>query len=139
MERSTSGEDAAAGERLEARRRALRKRFCHMGWTPGGAAGVLDAGGRIRQGTAALFRQLGDPCLQPETPPLLGFLHPKDRCAVSNGLAEIAGRGRAYGCWIVRLQAGPDAWRWCRLELSNALDDPEIAGVLVGIREIEEG
>ena len=99
------------------------------------ASVVVDHGGCILYATQSIQRILG---LQPED--LIGrqgldFIHVDDRNRTRKELAILAARPHEPRCIQHRIVL-PEGVRWLEMVLTNLLNDPDIQGVVINVRDV---
>ena len=97
---------------------------------------VLDVEGRPVYRSPAFQRILGYNVLDMKTVRFLDLVHPGDRPAAEQAMAEIMTMSyRTSPRLLVRLRAKDGRWRVCEAVLANLLDHPAVGGIVVNWRE----
>ena len=99
---------------------------------------ILEADGSLRYVSPAADRVLG---YRPED--LVGtlafdYVHPEDIEYVSKSFAQTLDKPGVHPPIEYRVRAADDSWRRLEVILSNRLNDPQMAGVVVNVRDVTE-
>lgn len=104
----------------------------------GEAVAVLDPGGRVRYVAPSVGAVLGYAPQEMVGRSAAAFLHPADREWLRSGpgraLQESSGELKA----VVRARRRDGTWRWVEVVARNRSDDPDVAGVVVNLRDVTE-
>jgi diguanylate cyclase (GGDEF)-like protein/PAS domain S-box-containing protein len=68
----------------------------------------------------------------------LDLVHPDDAALIREALATVSGRDEGTMMLEFRGEHSDGTWRWFEARATNLLADPEIAGVLMNVRDISE-
>ncbi|MEJ2358398.1 MAG: PAS domain S-box protein [Deinococcales bacterium] len=96
---------------------------------------LLDAGGQVLYLSPSASR-LGFEASPGEGIDLRAAVHPRDRRATEEALAQLVQEGEAQTATF-RLRT-PEGWRWLEAVGSNRLDDPDVEGLVLNVRDVTE-
>ncbi|ESS05977.1 MAG: PAS sensor histidine kinase, partial [uncultured archaeon A07HB70] len=124
--------------RAERKAAATRRQYTRLAEESTDVIAVLDEHWRIEYLSPAAERQFGHP---PET--LVGdvvfdHLHPADRNAARDRLAALTHGSRESVAAEFRFRQRDGSWLWVEARGRNLLDDPDVRGLIVHVRDISE-
>ena len=126
---SGHGRSGPAGRRLDgARLGAILEHAFDGIW-------VLGVDGSIRQATSGFT---GRPAESLEGRPAEALIHPDDTAAWAALFAEVSATPAAQRTATLRVAGPADAWQRCEARLRNLLGRPEVAGVVVDWRALDD-
>lgn len=98
---------------------------------------ILDAEGTVLYDSSSIMGVLG---YRPESRigmSVFDHLHPDDSVRIRSALAQVLNSPK-LGRFEYRIRDSNGRWRWCESVVTNLLDDPAVAGVVVNTRDIGE-
>ncbi|MAT05064.1 MAG: hypothetical protein CL424_08475 [Acidimicrobiaceae bacterium] len=100
---------------------------------------VFDAVGSSRYVSSAVARHLGDDVEIEQLDDLLPFVHPTDRNTVAELWTRIRTQPSKSAATEFRLTDGDESnGRWHHIRITNLIDDPDVGGVVVTMRDVHE-
>jgi len=99
---------------------------------------VFDVVGRSRYVSSAVRRHLGEVVID-QASDVLQLVHPHDRPAVDTIVRHIRSSPSASDTAEFRLATDPEgSWRWYHATITNLIDDPDIQGFVITMRDVHE-
>jgi diguanylate cyclase (GGDEF)-like protein/PAS domain S-box-containing protein len=99
---------------------------------------VFDVTGRSRYVSSAVRRHLGDVVIE-QAADVLDLVHPHDRPTVDTIVAHIRANPSASDTAEFRLATDPEgSCRWFHATITNLIDDPDIQGFVITMRDVHE-
>lgn len=68
----------------------------------------------------------------------LSFVHPEDRPVLDAAWRRLLHAAGSSEAFEDRVRHADGSWRWCEHALSNLLDDPDVGGIVVNLRDVSE-
>jgi PAS domain S-box-containing protein len=99
---------------------------------------LLDRDVRFLYASPSMTRLLGYPLDEIIGHPGLDFVHPEDRVAIAEQLAELVRTPRGFIAATFRALAESGMCRWIEAEASNLLDDPDVGAIVGKYRDISD-
>ena len=100
---------------------------------------VFDAVGSSHYVSSAVARHLGDGVEIESLDDLLPFVHPTDRHTVDDLWRRIRSQPSSSASTEFRLTEGDEnTSRWHHITITNLIDDPDVGGVVVTMRDVHE-
>ena len=100
--------------------------------------GVLEADGTVRYVSPAVRRMLGYSPEEVIGTEVFNYVHPDDFEKTLGALAETLKTPRILPAMEFRARCANGSWRHVEVVRSNRLNDPNIAGVVINVRDITE-
>ncbi len=99
---------------------------------------VIDRGGRLLYVCPAVDRVFGydDHALFGRQ--VSAFHHPDDRPIVANAWRRVVQAADASHTFTCRVRHADGAWRWCENVVTNLMENPDVAGFVLNVRDITE-
>ncbi len=100
---------------------------------------VFDALGRSRYVSSAVRRLLGETAAIRHADEVIEYVQPGDRSLVSDLIRRVQSQPMASGAVDVRMAEGsPGAGRWHHATMTNLLEDPDVQGMVLTVRDVHE-
>ena len=99
---------------------------------------ILDSDGQFTYLSPAAEQRLGYPPEELLGRPLLEFVHPADRDAATHQFATLRDEPGRVVSVEVRFEQPDGSWRWVEARGRNLLDDPDIEGLVMHVRDITD-
>lgn len=98
---------------------------------------VFDASGRSRYVNSTSRNQLGDRTTIERIDDVVSAVHGADRSVVADLVKRVTAAPSGSGDIEFRIERG-DTARWHRATMTNLIDDPDIQGIVLTVRDIHE-
>ena len=99
---------------------------------------VLDGDGRLVYVSPAVTARLGYDPHELFWRRVDEYGHPDDAAAVRAGWRAVAGTAGATATYECRVRHADGTWRWTEQVVTNLLDDPDVRGIVVNVRDITD-
>ncbi len=99
---------------------------------------VFDAAGVARHTSSSVQRVLGFDANIEDSTDFLRFVEPGDQAVVADLEARIRAKQPLRGTVDFRLETGDPIGRWHQANMTNLLDDPDVQGLVLTVRDIHE-
>ncbi|MEX0658865.1 MAG: PAS domain S-box protein [Egibacteraceae bacterium] len=99
---------------------------------------VLDAGGTLLYANPVAEDVLGCSPAEEAGRSVFAHVHPDDRDRTAQAFARWSRQPGTAHPWVVRLESAEGGWRTLEVIVTNCLDDPAVAGVVVNARDVTE-
>jgi diguanylate cyclase (GGDEF)-like protein/PAS domain S-box-containing protein len=130
---------AAVEDQARADERHLERRVHALMRHSSDVVAVIDTGARVRFIAESVERMLGYDPADLVDAQLTSFVHPDEAHRAIAALRDLAGgSGRSTGTVSLRVRASDGQYRDLEVIAENHLDDPDIAGVLMNLRDVTE-
>jgi diguanylate cyclase (GGDEF)-like protein/PAS domain S-box-containing protein len=99
---------------------------------------VIDDDAIITYQSESAMRVLGQPAIASFGRALSGHIHPDDRPVLGAAIADVRRRARGTTSRELRWRHGDGGWRTTETKISNLLDVPAVAGIMLTTRDITD-
>ncbi len=99
---------------------------------------VLDRAGRTLYVSPAVTTHFGYDEVALSWHDGLSFVHPEDRPVMDAAWRRLLHAAGSSEAFEGRVRHADGSWRWCEHALSNLLDDPDVGGIVVNLRDVSE-
>ena len=123
----------STAEELLARQRAL---FRALSQRASDVALVADADMTLRYVSSSVTDVFGYRPDEPVGRSSMSFVHPEERARYKAAVGRVLADPNGFERIVVRIEDRAGNWRWVEKSMTNALDDPEIRGVVLNLRDI---
>ncbi len=131
-------DELAERKRIENALRASEERFRALIRSVSDVITILDVDGTIRYVSPAVQSTWGRSEDEVIASSVLGLLHPDDRETMQDLLSRLLKYPNATLTCAARLQCGKAIWRDFEVILTNLLEDPAVAGIVVTFHDVTD-
>ncbi len=99
---------------------------------------VFDAAGRVRYTSSSVQRVLGDDAILEDSDDFIDYVYPADQAVVIDLERRVRSEPSSSGAVDFRVETDDPVGRWHHATMTNLLDDADVQGLVLTLRDVHE-